>query len=109
MVQTQPHSSQHNVGPRASLLFGEFMSHSGGAAASKKDHQDHDKSLKIMHQSPQLNFCFPPTTAPPTTTVVTPTTTTAVPVSSLMTSHVQGTNYFMVLSIMDEKKNWFIG
>ncbi|KAK7302873.1 hypothetical protein RJT34_13770 [Clitoria ternatea] len=86
VVQGEP----HNVGPCTSLLLSEIMNH-GAAAASKKD-LEHDKSLKIMHQTPQLHFCVSPTTtAPPTTTTVVPpiTTTTTVP-SSPIIAQVQG-------------------
>ncbi|TKY71782.1 WUSCHEL-related homeobox 9 [Spatholobus suberectus] len=87
VVQAQSHA-QHNVGPCTSLLLSEIVSH--GAAGSKKDLQQ-DKSLKIMHQPPLLNFCVTPTTtAPITTTVVPPITTSTTTVLSPIIAQVQG-------------------
>ncbi|XP_027338139.1 WUSCHEL-related homeobox 9-like [Abrus precatorius] len=85
VVQAQSHG-QHNVGPCTSLLLSEIISH--GAAASKKD-LDQDKSLKIMHQPSQLNFCVSHTTTAPTTaTVVPPITATTTTVPSPVIAHV---------------------
>ncbi|KAJ1394009.1 Homeobox-like domain superfamily [Sesbania bispinosa] len=62
----------------------EIMIHNGHGA-SKKD-QDEDKSVKIMHQTPQLNFCVTPTS----TVLVPPTPSTTITVPSPIISQVQG-------------------
>ncbi|KAK7412410.1 hypothetical protein VNO78_03869 [Psophocarpus tetragonolobus] len=87
VVQVQAHT-QHSVGPCTSLLLSEIVGH--GAAASKKD-LEQDKSMKIMHQPPLLNFCVAPTTtSSTTTTLVPPITTPSSTVQSPVMPQVQG-------------------
>ncbi|XP_004485856.1 WUSCHEL-related homeobox 9-like isoform X1 [Cicer arietinum] len=82
MVHAQP----HNTGHCTSFLLSEIMNH--GANSSKKDQDQDNKSVKIMHQIPHFNFCFTPTTS--TTTVVPPTTSSTITVPSPIISHAQG-------------------
>ena len=87
MVPAQSHGQNHNTGNcTTSFLLGEIMNNHG-VNSSKKD-QEQDKSVKIMHQIPHLNFCLPPPTN--TTTVLHPTTSSTITVPSPIISQVQG-------------------
>lgn len=100
VFHAQSHGQQ-NVGHCTSLLLGEIMNHgnaSSASAASSKKVIDQDKSVKIMHQIPQFNFCFAPTAT--TTTIVPPTpttTTTMTTVPSPILSQLQG-NYIFIIN-----------